>query len=196
MGARVTVTVAVLLISIPSLAQVQPAARTPLRVQLSAGAGMDYWSGDFRGTIFRWGPSAWATATMWHCLGVNAEGHSMILGGNQSASHYKLFIGEGGLICTAGYWGRLQPIFKGELGFASLSEPPNGTGHLHSTYNTWSVGGGLEYHTGGHWWTRVEYTYDNIENFHSTVTNMNHTLNPRGITFGETYRFGYSGTRF
>ncbi len=31
-------------------------------------------------------------------------------------------------MCTAGYWGRFQPILKGELGFASLSQPGNGTG--------------------------------------------------------------------
>ena len=100
MGAKLAGTLAVLLISIPSVAQVQPAARTPLQVQLSAGAGMDRWSGDWGGQVDRWGPTAWATATFWHCLGINAEGHSMILGGNHEASHYKLFIGEGGLICT------------------------------------------------------------------------------------------------
>lgn len=198
MGAKLAKTVAVLLISIPSFAQVQPAARTqlPVRVQLSAGAGMDYWSGDWGGQVDRWGPSAWATATFWHCLGINAEGHSMIFGGSQTASQYKLFIGEGGLICTTGYWGRFQPISKGELGFASLSQPGNGTGHFHSTYSTWSVGGGVEYHTWGHWWTRVEYTFDNIPHFHSGGTNLNHTLNPRGIAFGETFRFGESGTHF
>jgi hypothetical protein len=133
---------------------------------------------------------------MWHCLGINVEGHSMILGGNSLASNYKLFVGEGGLICTMGYWGRLQPIYKGELGFASLSQPGNGTGHFHSNYSTWSLGGGLEYHTWGHWWTRVDYTYEAIPNFHSSITNQYHTLNPRGIAFGETYRFGPSGTRF
>ena len=196
MNAKLALAVTVFLFSIPSLAQVQPAAHTPLRVQLSAGAGMDYWSGDWGGQVFRWGPSAWATATVWHCLGVNIDGHSMILGGNQTASRYKLFVGEGGLMCTSGYWGRLQPIFKGELGYASLTQTGNGTGHLHSDYNTWSVGGGLEYHTAGHWWTRVEYTYDNIPNFLSGVTHEKHTLNPRGITFGETFRFGESGTRF
>lgn len=198
MGTKLVVTMAVLLTSIPSVAQVQPAARTviPIRVQLSAGAGMDNWSGDYVPLNHRWGPTAWATATIWHCLGINAEGHSMILGGDKATSLYKLFIGEGGLICTTGYWGRFQPISKGELGFASLSQPGNGTGHFHSTYSTWSVGGGVEYHTSGHWWTRVEYTYDNIEHFHSGITNLYHTLNPRGIAFGETYRFGESGTRF
>ena len=201
MGAKLAVAVAVLLVSIPSLAQVEPAATAgrALPVKLSVGAGMDYWSGDWKdnnGDIYRWGPAVWATATIWHCLGVNAEGHSMIVGGNQGASNYKLFVGEGGLMCTMGYWGRFQPIYKGELGFASLSQPGNGTGHLHSTYSTWSVGGGAEYHTGGHWWTRVDFTYEAIPNFHSGVTNQNHTLNPRGVTFGETYRFGASGTRF
>ena len=137
MGAKLAV--AILLVSIPCLAQVQPQATGSGRipVQLSAGAGMDYFSGDWGGTVKRWGPSAWATATIWHCLGINAEGHSMIVGGgNQEASNYKLFVGEGGLMCTMGYWGRFQPIYKGELGFASLSQPGNGTAHFHSTYAT------------------------------------------------------------
>lgn len=198
MGAKLAVAVAVLLVSIPCLAQVQPqaTARRGIPLHLSAGAGMDYFSGDWGGVVKRWGPSAWATATIWHCLGINAEGHSMIIGGNQEASNYKLFVGEGGLMCTMGYWGRFQPIYKGEAGFASLSQSGNGTGHLHSNYSTWSVGGGAEYHTGGHWWTRVDFTYEAIPNFHSAITNQNHTLNPRGISFGETYRFGASGTRF
>jgi opacity protein-like surface antigen len=199
MSAKLAVAVAFLLASITGVAQVQPAGTKGrvIPVKWSAGAGMDYWSGDWqKGDINRWGPSVWGTATIGHCLGITAEGHSMIVGGNQDASSYKLFIGEGGLMCTMGYWGRLQPIYKGELGFASLSQPGNGTGHLHSTYATWAVGGGLEYHTWGHWWTRVDYTYDALMNFHSSVTNQNHTLNPRGITFGLTYRFGPSGTRF
>ena len=198
MRAKLALAVAVLLISIPSFAQVPPAAsiRIPVRVQLSAGAGMDYWSGDWGGQIYRWGPTAWATATIWHCLGINAETHSMLFGGNQTAAPYKLVTGEGGLMCTTGYWGRFQPISKGEIGIASLSQGGIFEGHHHATYTTWSVGGGVEYHTAGHWWTRVEYTYESIQNFHSGVTNLNHTLNPRGISFGETYRFGESGTRF
>ena len=120
----------------------------------------------------------------------------MIIGGNDAASNYKLFVGEGGLSCTMGYWGRFQPLYKGEVGFASLSQPGNGTGHHHDTYGTWSAGIGVEYHTAGHWWAHVDYTYEGIPNFHSSVTNKNHTLNPRGITFGATYRFGASGTRF
>lgn len=86
-------------------------------------------------------------------------------------------------MCTMGYRGRFQPIYKG-------------TDHLHSTYWTWALGGGFEYHTWEHWWTRVDYTYDALPNFHSSITKQYHTLNPRGVTFGETYRFGASGTRF
>jgi hypothetical protein len=133
MGAKLAVAVAFLLVSIPSLAQVQPAAGPTKHhlVDWSAGGGMDYWSGDWQsGDINRWGPTAWVTATMWHCLGLNIEGHSMVWGGD--SSNYKLFQGSGGLMCTMGYWGRLQPIFKGELGYASLSQPGNGTGQLHS----------------------------------------------------------------
>ena len=50
--------------------------------------------------------------------------------------------------------------------------------------------------TPGEWWTQVEYSYDFFPDFHSSITNQNHTLNPRGITFGETYRFGPSGSRY
>jgi len=164
---------------------------------LSVGAGMDYWSGDWgAGDINRWGGTAWASTTLWHCLGLNAEGHSMILAGNQKASNYKLFVGEGGLICTLGAWARVQPILKAELGFASLTQPGNGTDHLHSTYGTWSIGGGAEFRMRENWWTRVEYTYDALPNFHSSITNKNHTLNPRGISIGVTYRFGARKTRF
>jgi len=200
MNVKLAVFVAVLLTSISNLAQVVPAAGkggVTFPGTWSLGGGMNYWSGDFQaGEINRWGPSAWATVSLWHCLGVNAEGHSMIVGGNQNASHYKLFVGEGGLMCTMGYWGRFQPIYKGELGFASLSTAGNGTGHLHSTYFAWAIGGGVEYHLWGHWWTRVDYTYEAIPNFHSGITGLNHTLNPRGIAFGATYRFGASGTTF
>ena len=158
---------------------------------------MDYFSGDWgRAGINRWGPAAWVTATMWHCLGVNVEGHSMIIGGNQYSSNYKLFVGEGGLMCTMGYWGRFQPIYKGEMGYASLTHPGNGSGTFHSNYWTWSLGGGVEYHLAGHWWTRVDYTYENIPNFYSGLSKQHHTLNPRGIAFGGTYRFGAAGTRF
>ena len=198
MKAKLLMAAAILLVSIPSLAQVQPAGRV-FPVNLSAGAGIDYWSGDWgdKRTSTEWGASRLGTAaSIWHGLGVTAEGHSMILGGNQEASNYKLFVGEGGVIYTIDHWGGLQPYIKGELGYASLSQPGNNTGHLHSTYGTWSVGGGVEYHTWGHWWTRVDYTYEAIPNFHSSITNQNHTLNPRGISFGETFRLGPSGTRF
>jgi len=158
---------------------------------------MDYMSGDWQGgDINRWGPSAWASISIWHDLGIIAEGHSMIWGGNENASHYKYFTGGGGLIYTSGYFGRFQPFGKGEAGYASLSHTPNGTGHLHHTSNIWTLGGGVEYHTWGHVWTRVEYDYDFFPDFHNVLTGHNKTLNPRGIIFGGTYRFGPSGTRF
>ena len=158
---------------------------------------MNFFSGDWgKGDINRWGPSAWGTVTVWHDLSVIAEGHSMIVGGNSIASNYKYFTGGGGLVYTSDYWGRFQPLFKGELGYASLSHPSNFSGHLHQGSNIYTVGGGVEYHTKGQWWTRVEYDYDFFPDFHSSVTGENHTLNPRGFIFGETYRFGPTGSRF
>lgn len=198
MGAKLLVAIAVSFVSLSCAAQVAPAVYIRPSLAPTVGGGMNYSSGDWgRGDINRWGPSAWATVTIWHDLSIIAEGHSMIVGGNRRASDFKYFAGGGGLIYTSDYWGRFQPFFKGEAGYASLSHPPNASGHLHDTRNIWVLGGGVEYHTWGQLWTRVEYSYDFFPNFHSSITNdSNHSLNPRGITFGETFRFGRSGSRF
>lgn len=189
MSPKLLVSMAVLLISMLSAAQVQPAGGKSTG-NISAGGGMDYWSGDWgKGDINRWGPSAWATLTIWQGLGINVEGHSMIIGGNDIASSYKYFVGEGGLIYINRHWRSIQPFAKAELGFGSLSHPPNGTGQSHLTSNTWALGGGVELHNWRRLWTRVDYTYDNIPNFHSIGTGQFHTLNPNGFTFGETIRF-------
>lgn len=196
MVAKLVVAIAVSVASLSCAAQVVPPTYRP-RLAMSAGAGMNYSSGDWGlGDINRWGPSAWGTVTFWHDFSVIAEGHSMIIGGNQLASTFKYFDGGGGLVYTSDYWGRFQPLLKAEAGYASLTHPPNGSGHLHETRNTWTLGGGVEYHTWGQLWTHVEYDYDFFPGFHSTITNQNHSLNPRGFTFGETWRFGPSGTRF
>ncbi len=194
---RILVVFAVSLVPVLCAAQVAPAVYNHAPLSTSIGGGLDYWSGDWRnGDINRWGPSAWASVTIWHDLSVIAEGHSMIWGGNDLASHYKYFTGGGGLVYTSGYWGRFQPFVKGEAGFASLTHPDNGTGHFHDTSNIWTLGGGVEYHIQRNWWAHVEYDYDFFPDFHSSITNQNNTLNPRGIDFGMTYRFGPSGSRF
>jgi opacity protein-like surface antigen len=197
MQAKLLLGIAVALLPLSCAAQVAPSATTRTTLSTSLGGGLNYSSGDWgRANINRWGPSAWATVTIWHDLSVIAEGHSMIWGGNQYAQNYKYFAGGGGLIYTSSYWGRFQPYGLAEAGYASLSHPSNFTGHFHDTSNIWTLGGGFEYHTYKNLWTRVGYSYDYFPNFHSSVTNMNHTLNPRGFTFGETYRFGQSGSRY
>jgi opacity protein-like surface antigen len=198
MLAKLLVGIALGIVSASCVAQVVPTTTYRTRLSTSLGGGMNYWSGDwnFNGEIHRWGPSAWATLTVWHDLSIIAEGHSMILGGNTAGYKYNYAAGGGGLIYTSDYWGRFQPFIKGEAGFGSLTHPPNSTGHLHDTSNIWTLGGGFEYHNAGHWWTRVGYSYDFFPNFHSGITGQNHALNPRGFTFGETYRFGPSGSRF
>jgi opacity protein-like surface antigen len=193
---KLLVAIAVSFVSISCAAQVAPQAVWP-RLSASFGGGMDYMSGDWgHEDINKWGPSAWASVYIWHDLGIIAEGHSMIAGGNQLASNYKYFTGGGGLIYTSGYWHRFQPFAKGEAGYASLTHPYNGTGHFHDTSNIWTVGGGVEYRTWGQLWTRVEYDYDFFPDFHDVITNENHTLNPRGFIFGGTYHFGPSRSRF
>jgi hypothetical protein len=198
MGSKLLVLISAVFLSVVSAAQVRPTAVRPSFV-FSAGGGMDYWSGDWeRGDINRWGPAAWGTWNVWRGLGINAEGHSMMWGGNKPAQHYKYYVGEGGLFFIDDHWlsdllelpsNVVQPFVKAELGFGSLSQPGNGTLQYQYTSNTWALGGGVEIRNRRWLWTRVDYTYDGFPHFHSSITNQYHTLNPRGITFGETVRF-------
>jgi len=167
---------------------------------------MNYWSADWgAGKVNRWGPSASGTVTIWHDWSVIAEGRALIWGGNSFAngvggtlptSAFKYYSGAGGVLFTSGYWGRFQPLLKGEVGYASMSHPSNLSGHLHDTSTIYTLGGGFDYHTHGNLWTRFEYNYDFFPNFQSYIDHKNHGLNPRGITFGVTYRFGAWGSRF
>ena len=188
--------IAVVMTSLSCAGQVVPATTHP-PLSKSIGGGMDYMSGDWgRGDINRWGPTVWGTVTLWHDVSVIAEGHSMIVGGNDLASQFKYFNGGGGIVWISDYYGRFQPLLKAEAGFARLSHPPNGSGHLHQTSNTWTLGGGAEYHLQGRTWAHVEYDYDFFPGFHSFATNQNNALNPRGILFGLSYRFGPYGSKF
>lgn len=194
---KLLIGMALSLATISCAAQVAPSVVNHVPLSTSLGAGMNYSSGDWgRGDINRWGPSVWGTVTLWHDLSLIAEGHSMLIGGNNLASQFKYVAGGGGLVYTSGYWGRFQPFVQGEAGFGSLSHPDNFTGHFHDTRNIWVLAGGVEYHIKGNVWTRVGYSYDFFTDFHSSVTGVNHTLNPRGFTFGMTYRFGPNGSKF
>jgi hypothetical protein len=196
MFARLLIRTAACILSVSCAAQVvSPTTHPPLSA--SVGAGANYWSGDW-GTadINRWGPSAWATVTLWHDVSLIAEGHSMLIGGNDLASQFKYVDAGGGVIWISDYFGRFQPLLKAEAGIGSLSHPENGSGHFHQTSNTWTLGGGAEYHLRGRAWAHVEYDYDFFTNFHSFATNQNHSLNPRGLVFGMAYRFGRNGDRF
>jgi hypothetical protein len=63
-------------------------------------------------------------------------------------------------------------------------------GHFHDTRNisNTTLGDSL--------WTRMEYFHDSFPNFQCGISDKNHTLNPRGITYGEVFRFGPSGSQF
>ena len=180
---------AALTMTLPCLSQVVPPAARRQPVDLSIGGGFDYWSGDWGGAIHRFGPSVWASADIWHGLGVNMEVHSMIAGGSAPSPRFKYVVGEGGLMYTYHHWKKINPYAKAELGFGSLTVPYPATIQSHYTNTTWALGGGAEYHAWRRVWTRVDYTYDGFPHFYSTVTGLYHTLNPNGITVGATYHF-------
>jgi len=187
MRLKLLLVMAALTFSMSCPAQVAPAAERS-QLHLSVGGGIDYWRGDW-GAIARFGPSAWASADLWHGLGINVEGHSMIFGGTNS-SQYKYFVGEGGLMYTYHHWRMFRPYGKAELGFASLSWPHKAIAtYSHDTRTTWALGGGFEYHVWRRIWTRVDYTYDGFPDLYSPVTGQHHTLDPAGVTVGASYHF-------
>ena len=205
MVAKLLVGIAFTLVSVSCAAQVAPAVNQKPPLGTSLGVAMNYWSADWgAGKINRWGPSASGTITIWHDWSVIAEGRALIWGGNSNASGgtvrptsaFKYYSGAGGVLFASGYWGRFQPLLKAEAGYASMSHPSNLSGHFHDTSTIYTLGGGFDYHTHGNLWTRFEYNYDFFPNFQSYFDHKNHGLNPRGITFGMTYRFGPWGSRF
>lgn len=182
--------VAALMLSASLSAQVQPSAMRG-ESRLGIGGGIDYWKGDYN-HIARFGPSAWVTAEIWHGIGLIAEGHSMMAGGDKSdaADRYKYYSGDGGITYTYRRWHRFAPFVKGEIGFAGLSFPHHPTStYTHDTRTTWAVGGGFEYRLTHHVAARADYTYDNFPNFYSSVTGKHHTLCPNGVTVGATWHF-------
>ena len=188
MRSKLIIALAVLGFSLPAMAQV----RAPFeggRSDFTIGGGIDYWKGDWS-KIARFGPSAWSTKEIWHGIGVIAEGHSMIAGGDAGASKYKYFAGEGGVIYNYERFRRFVPYAKGELGFASLSFPHKVTSHYtHDTRNTWALGGGVEFALTRRIWTRIDYTYEGFPDFYSQVTGQHNTLDPNGVSVGATYHF-------
>lgn len=190
MHSKLILFLAALALSLSAGAQVQPSAQRS-GGRLSVGGGVDYWNGDYS-DIKRFGPSAWATAEFWHGLGLIAEGHSMIAGGDNAvhADEYKYFSGQGGIVYTYHRWRKVEPFVKGEMGFSSLSFPHrvNAT-YTHDTRTTWSYGAGLEYKLWKHVWAHGDYTYDNFPDFYSTISHLHHTLNPAGFTVGASYHF-------
>jgi hypothetical protein len=188
MHSKLLVFIAAIVFSIHGVGQATPAAESS-RANFSAGGGIDYWQGDWSG-VNRLGPSAWFSTEIWKGIGINLEGHSMILGGGAPSSSYKYWVGEGGVMYTNHHFDNVAPYVKGETGFASLSFPhkPIST-YAHDTRATWAVGGGVELKVSKHLWTRVDYTFDEFPDFLSPVTLKHHTLNPNGFAFGPTYHF-------
>lgn len=189
MYSRLLVALTLLAVSVPCAAQVIPAAERP-NLNLALGGGMDFWWGDWSGAVKRFGPYGFTTLELTHGLGINVDGHSMILGTGGSANdHYKYFVGEGGVIYTIHRWRRVAPLMKAQIGYASLSFPDLGLPYQHTNGRTTSFGLGADLRNSRHVWTRVEYQYSFFPHFYSVNTHTYKDLNPAGISAGVSYHF-------
>ena len=161
-------------------------------MRFALGAGINYWATDYS-QRFKFGPAAWGSMELWHGLGLIAEGHSLLAGGD--LPDYSYVVGEGGLVYTAHRWSRFEPFVKAEAGFGSMTVPRFGTFATHYTRTTYALGGGLEHHLGGPLFARADYTYDWFPQFVSPVTLQAHSLNPNGLTLGVSVRLVRRGFR-
>lgn len=190
MRLKLLVAMITLTFSASCLAQVAPSARVYER-NISAGAGINFWWGDWGGAVKRLGPAAWVTADLYHGFGVQIEGHAMNFdGGGGAAELYTYYLGEGGFIYTWHHWNMVRPYAKAEAGFGSLTFPPiTGLSYHHQNSHTWSTGGGVEIQNYKRLWSRIDYEYTFFPHFYSPISGEYHSLNPGGLTFGESYHF-------
>ena len=186
MRSKVVLVLLLLIFSSNCFAQVHFAAKRQGH-SFSVGGGMDYWSADWANT-WKYGPAAWATADLWHGVGVIAEGHGLITGGNK-IPQYKYYEGGGGLVYAMYRFRNYRPYVKAELGVGSLSFPRYSPTYSHDSRTTYFFGGGLERRAVGHIWIRGDWTYYIFPNFYSKESKRNHDLNPAGATVGASWHF-------
>ncbi len=198
MRSKLVLAVLLFLSTLPALSQVAPAARVR-GIPLGVGVGLTdfdtdyyrpylpYWSGRMIGI------SVWADYSIFHGLGVEAEGTS-IFGNkpkpvnpfNPGAVFYgsvKEETAQGGFIYRYHTVYHVRPFVKGIGGLGRIDFPSENPGYTSENSGLYTLGGGLESKVFQNIFVRGQYEYEHWTGFRRGTQ----SLNPSGFTIGATY---------
>ncbi len=181
MRSKLVLAALIVLSTLPVFAQVAPAAKIS-GIPLGVGVGISDYGLDYGQGRRMIGISAWADYTVWHGLGIAAEGTSIFAAKPSSLTRMKQDTIKGGLIYKPHEIYHLHPYVKGLVGLGSIDFPSHNPLYTHDTYSMFAAGGGLEYRVWNTIYVRGDYEYQFWSNFHGK-----HTLEPSGVTIGATY---------
>jgi opacity protein-like surface antigen len=169
------------LFTLPSFAQVQPAARIG-GFPLGVGGGLSDYSVDYGSGRRMIGASAWADYSLYHGLGVEAEGTSIFADKPSELTRMKQESIKGGAIYKYHQIFHVRPYAKGLIGLGKIDFPSRNPLYTSDKFTMYAVGAGLEYKAWKTLYVRGDYEYQFWKNYLGP-----NTLNPNGFTIGATY---------
>lgn len=164
-----------------AVAQVAPAAKVS-GLPLGVGVGLTDYDLDYGPGRRMLGVSAWADYNVWHGLGVEAEGTSILWDKPDVITRMKQDSIKGGAIYKYHPIFGVRPEVKYLIGLGSIDFPSRNPLYTHDTYTMTAAGGGAEYRVWQTVYAHFDYEYQWWYSYHG-----NHTLNPNGFTVGATY---------
>ena len=196
MRSKLVLAVLITLASFSGMAQVAPAVKIG-GLPLGVGVGfsdydtdyyypdLPYWSGRMTGV------SAWADYSLFHGLGVEAEGTYLLgnkptsfLPANQIYGSLSERSIQGGIIYRYPRTVfKVRPFAKALGGVGRIDFPSINPFYTYENTGLFSLGGGLEYRLWRNVFARGEYEYQSWKDFRSG----SQSLNPNGFTIGATY---------
>ena len=195
MRSKLVLAALITLTSLPAISQVAPAAKVS-GLPLGVGGGISDFDTDYyRPNLGYWsgrmvGVSAWADYSIFHGLGVEAEGNITFAnkptpyppGGTFYGSLKEESI-QGGIIYKYHSVFHVRPFVKALGGVGKIDFPSTDPFYTEENAGLYSLGGGIEYKAWRNVFLRGQYEYQSWKGFRSG----SQPLNPDGFTIGATY---------
>lgn len=169
------------LCALPAFGQVAPTLKVS-GIPLGVGGGLSDYSLDYGPGRRMEGFSAWADYSIFHGLGIEAEGTTIFLNKPSSLTRMRQDSLKGGLIYRARSYWKIRPYAKALMGIGSIDFPSNNPLYTHDTFTVEALGGGLEYPVWHTLYLRADYEYQIWNQYHGP-----YSLTPNGFTLGATY---------
>ena len=196
MRSKLVLAALITLSSLPAISQVAPAAKVS-GLPLGVGGGIsDYDTDYYRPNISYWngrmiGVSAWADYSLFHGLGIEAEGNITFAGqpptyapdGETIYGTLKEETIQAGIIYKYHPVLHVRPFAKALGGVGRIDFPSVNPFYTQENSGLYSIGGGIEYKAWRNVYLRGQYEYQWWNDFRSG----SQSLNPNGFSIGATY---------